>query len=137
MFFAWYSGNQYERFMMLNRMTGPYWPAYWALLFCNFATPQLLWFRRIRISSWPLWIITIVIGWGMWLERYVIVATSLTRDFMPSAWGTYHGTFWDFATFFGTIGFFAFCMGLFIRYLPMIAVHEVRVTHYKAVSKGH
>jgi len=136
-FFAWYSGNQYERFMMLNRMTGPYWPAYWMLLFCNFLTPQLLWFKKIRISNWPLWIITIVIGVGMWLERYVIVVTSLTRDFLPSSWGTYHGTLWDWGTYLGTLGFFTFCMGLFIRFLPMIAVHEVRVTHHKAVGKGH
>jgi molybdopterin-containing oxidoreductase family membrane subunit len=137
-FFAWYSGNDYERFMMWNRMFGDYWPAYWALIFCNFLVPQLLWSAKIRVSEWPLWIITIVIGIGMWLERYVIVVTSLTREpFAPGMWGTYHGTIWDWGTYIGTLGFFTFCMALFIRFLPMIAVHEVRVTHHKATGHAH
>ncbi|MEK7794265.1 MAG: NrfD/PsrC family molybdoenzyme membrane anchor subunit [Candidatus Hydrogenedentota bacterium] len=135
--FSWYSGSQYERFMMFNRMTGPYWPAYWALLLCNVAVPQLLWIKWFRITPIPLFVICMFINVGMWLERYVIVVTSLTRDFMPSAWGTYHGTFWDIATFVGTLCFFAFCMSLFIRFMPMIAIHEIRVLHHKQTGRAH
>ena len=130
-FFAWYTGNQYEQFMMWNRMTGPYWPAYWGLILTNILVPQLLWIKYFRQSAIPLFIICQFINVGMWLERYVIVTTSLTRDFMPSAWGTYHGTLWDWTTFIGTLGLFAFLMCLFIRFMPMIAIHEVRVVHYK------
>jgi molybdopterin-containing oxidoreductase family membrane subunit len=136
-FFAWYTAEEYEQFMMFNRMTGPYAPAYWMLIFCNFVTPQLLWFKKIRTSTWPLWLITLVIGVGMWLERYVIVVTSLTRDFLPSSWGTYHGTIWDWGLYLGTLGFFATCMALFIRFLPMLAIHEVRVTQHKLTGHGH
>ena len=116
---------------MWNRATGPYWPAYWALIFCNGLAPQTLWFKWARTNWIFLFVIANIVSVGMWLERYIIVVTSLTRDFMPSAWGTYHGTFWDWSTFIGTLGFFAFCMCLFIRYLPMIAIHEIRVTHHE------
>ena len=136
-FFSWYSGGQYERFMMLNRMTGPYAPAYWALLVCNFAVPQLLWFRYVRTHSWPLFGVCMFVNVGMWLERYVIIATSLTRDYIPAAWGTYHGTIWDWGIYLGTLGFFTVCMCMFIRFMPMIAVHEIRVTHHQTTSKRH
>ena len=136
-FFAWYSGAEFERFMMLNRMTGPYAPAYWALLVCNFVAPQFLWFRKFRTNSYLLFGVCMFVNVGMWLERYVIIATSLTRDFMPAAWGTYHGTIWDWGIYAGTLGFFTVCMCLFIRFLPMIAVHEIRVTHHKDTSKHH
>jgi Ni/Fe-hydrogenase subunit HybB-like protein len=137
LFFAYYSANMYETQMMDHRSMGDYAPAYWALIFCNVLTPQLLWFRSIRLSTWPLFIITLIVGVGMWLERYVIVVTTLTREFMPSSWGTYHGTIWDWATYLGTLGLFAFLMCLFIRFLPMIAVHEVRVSHHKTTGHHH
>ncbi len=137
LFFAYYTGNQYEAFMMLNRWTGPIAPSYWALIFCNILTPQLLWLKRVRSNIPVLWGITIIIGIGMWLERYVIIITSLTRDFMPSAWGTYHGTPWDWGIYLGTLGFFTFCMCLFVRFLPVLAIHEVRVSQHKITGHGH
>lgn len=137
LFFSFYTGSKYEAFMMYNRMWGPYAPAYWALILCNIITPQLLWIKKVRANVYILWTITIVIGIGMWLERYVIIITSLTRDFMPSAWGTYHGTPWDWGIYLGTLGFFVTCMCLFVRFLPVLAVHEVRVSQHKISGRGH
>ena len=126
LFFAWYSANTYERFMARNRVFGPY-SAYWfALIFCNGLTPQLLWFRRIRTSPLWLFLISLVVSVGMWLERFVIVVTSLTRDFLPSSWGLYKGTIWDWATFIGTLGLFSTLFFLFIRILPAISIFEMR-----------
>ena len=125
-FFGWYSGNQYERFMIWNRMHGPYAPYYWALIFCNGLTPQFLWFKKIRGNLLLLWLIAIVVSIGMWLERFVIVVTSLHRDFLPSSWGMYQPSQWDWAMFIGTIGFFFALLFLFIRFLPMISIFEMR-----------
>ena len=88
--------------------------------------PQLLWFRSVRPSVPLLWIISIIVNIGMWLERYVIVVTSLSRDFLPSAWAMYHGTFWDYATFYGSLGLFFALLFLFIRFLPVISIAEMR-----------
>jgi molybdopterin-containing oxidoreductase family membrane subunit len=125
-FFGWYSGNQYERFMIWNRMHGPYAGYYWALIFCNGFTPQFLWFKKIRSNLLLLWLIAIVVSIGMWLERFVIVVTSLHRDFLPSSWGMYQPSQWDWAMFVGTIGFFFALLFLFIRFLPMISIFEMR-----------
>src|SRR6266478_300444 len=125
-FFGWYSGNQYERFMIWNRMHGPYAPYYWALILCNGLTPQLLWIKKIRSKLLVLWLISLVVSIGMWLERFVIVVTSLHRDFLPSSWGFYKPTQWDWAMFIGTIGFFFALLFLFIRFLPMISIFEMR-----------
>ena len=125
-FFAWYSGNPYEGYMILNRMKGPYAPMYWSLLLCNLAAPQLLWFKRVRSSPPMLFVISLIVSIGMWIERYVIVVTSLHRDFLPSSWGMYSGTIWDWSTFVGTIGLFLALMFLFIRFLPMISIFEMR-----------
>ncbi len=125
-FMAWYSGNQYERFMYWNRMTGPYGWSYAMLIACNIAIPQLLWSRRIRMNVFWVWMLALVVNVGMWLERFVIVITSLHRDFMPSAWGMYYPTKWDWATFIGTIGFFLTAMWMFVRFLPSISIFEVR-----------
>ena len=125
-FFGWYSANQYERFMIWNRMTGPYWPFYWALILCNIITPQFLWVRRIRHSTAALFIISIIVSIGMWLERFVIVVTSLHRDFLPSSWGMYWPTIWDWGMFIGTIGLFFTLLFLFIRFLPVISIFEMR-----------
>jgi molybdopterin-containing oxidoreductase family membrane subunit len=125
-FFGWYSGNQYEHFAIWNRMHGPYAPYYWALIFCNGFTPQFLWFRKIRSNLLLLWVISVVVSIGMWLERFVIVVTSLHRDFLPSSWGMYQPSQWDWAMFIGTIGFFFALLFLFIRFLPMISIFEMR-----------
>ena len=125
-FMAWYSGNTYERFMLWNRAFGPYGWTYWVLMLCNLITPQLMWFKRFRTSAAWLFGVSLVVGVGMWLERFVIVVTSLTRDFLPSSWGMYSPTFWDWATFLGTIGLFLTLFFLFIRLLPAISIFEMR-----------
>jgi Ni/Fe-hydrogenase subunit HybB-like protein len=125
-FFGWYSGNHYERFMIWNRMHGPYAAYYWTLIFCNGFTPQFLWFKKIRSNLLLLWLISVVVSIGMWLERFVIVVTSLHRDFLPSSWGMYKPSQWDWAMFIGTIGFFFALLFLFIRFLPMISIFEMR-----------
>jgi molybdopterin-containing oxidoreductase family membrane subunit len=125
-FFAWYSANPFESYMISNRMTGPYAPMYWVLIFCNIVVPQLLWFPRVRTSVLVLFVIALIVNVGMWLERYIIVVTSLHRDFLPSAWDVYAGTIWDWATFLGTIGLFLALLFLFIRVLPMISIYEMR-----------
>ena len=125
-FFAWYSANPNEAYMMSNRATGPYAPMYWLLLICNGLVPQLLWSPRLRASVPLLFVISLAVSLGMWLERYIIVVTSLHRDFLPSSWGMYSGTIWDWATFIGTIGLFLSLLFLFIRVLPMISIFEMR-----------
>jgi Ni/Fe-hydrogenase subunit HybB-like protein len=125
-FSAYYSGNQFERFMILNRMGGPYASMYWLLIACNIVTPQFLWFRRVRANVGALFTIAMVVNLGMWLERFVIVVTSLSRDFMSSAWGMYYPTRWDFAVFFGSMGLFLMLLFLFIRFLPLISIFEMR-----------
>jgi len=125
-FTAWYSGNLYERFMMLNRMFGPYGIMYWVLILFNIVVPQALWSLRVRTNVPALFIIAICVNIGMWLERYVIVVVSLSRDFMPSAWGMYSGTVWDYAILTGSLGLFVCLVFLFIRVLPMISIFEMR-----------
>ena len=125
-YMAWYSAATYEGFMMQNRMFGPYGTYYWSLILCNILVPQLLWIKKVRLSTMWLFVISMFINVGMWLERFIIVVTSLHRDFMPSSWDMYHPTIWDWATFIGTIGFFLFCFTLFVRGLPLIAIHEIR-----------
>jgi Ni/Fe-hydrogenase subunit HybB-like protein len=125
-FIAWYSGDRYEGFVPINRMTGPYALEYWALIFCNIATPQALWFKRVRTSVPALFVISIIVNIGMWLERFVIIVTSLHRDFLPSSWGMYAPTFWDWSTLIGTIGLFLALLFLFLRFLPMISIFEMR-----------
>jgi molybdopterin-containing oxidoreductase family membrane subunit len=135
-FFGWFSANKYESFMILNRMTGPYAPTYWSLIFCNIITPQFLWFKKIRSNVAILFVISLIVNVGMWLERFVIVITSLHRDFLPSSWGLYHPTVWDWATYIGTIGLFITLLFLFIRVLPMISIFEVRALLPQAKVKA-
>ena len=125
-FMAWYSGSPYESYVMHNREGGYYAPYYWALMLANVATPQLLWFRKVRASAAGLFVIALVVNVGMWLERFIIVVTSLQRDFMPSAWHVFVPTFWDWATFVGSIGLFLTLLFLFVRFLPMISIFEMR-----------
>src|SRR5438552_3075457 len=125
-FMSWYSADQYERYMTLNRWTGPYGPAYWALILVNIIVPQALWFMRVRSNVPLLFLVELAVNIGMWLARFVIVITSLHRDFMPSSWGMFLPTFWDWSTFIGTIGLFLALLFLFIRFLPMISIFEMR-----------
>lgn len=125
-FMAWYSGDVFERYMMVNRAFGPYGWAFWALMLFNVLIPQLLWAKRVRNNVVALFFVALSVNLGMWLERFVIVITSLHRDFVPSSWGMYFPTRWDWATFFGSIGLFLTLLFLFIRFLPMISISEVR-----------
>ncbi len=136
-FIAWYSGNPYESFMIMNRLQGPYAPQYWALLICNVAIPQLMWLRRVRENVIALFVISIIVNVGMWLERFIIIVTSLHRDFLPSSWGMYAPTAWDWGTFIGSIGFFLTLLFLFIRVLPMISIFEMRTILPEAEAAHH
>jgi Ni/Fe-hydrogenase subunit HybB-like protein len=125
-FIAWCSGNQAEWYMTVNRALGPYAPLYWLMIFCNVVAAQLLWSRRVRTHIVWLFIISLIVNVGMWLERFVIVVTSLHRDYIPAAWGMYYPTFWDWSTYVGTIGLFFSLLFLFIRVLPIISIFEMR-----------
>jgi Ni/Fe-hydrogenase subunit HybB-like protein len=136
-FYAWYSANLYEQFMIYNRAWhGPYAWTYWLLIFCNGLTPQTLWFKRLRTNTTWLFIMALIVSVGMWLERFVIVVTSLHRDFLPSSWDMYYPTFWDYSTFFGTVGLFILLFFLFVRVLPMISIFEMRTMVPEAEVKG-
>ena len=126
LFFAWYSGAQAELFMVKNRLFGDAAPAFWLLILFNVIIPQALWSRRVRSSTVLLFVVAMSVNIGMWLERYVIVVTSLQQDYMPSAWGTYEPTVWDWTTYLGTVGLFFTLLFLFIRFLPLISIFEVR-----------
>jgi molybdopterin-containing oxidoreductase family membrane subunit len=125
-FIAWYSGNPYETFAFINRAFGPYWWAYWIMVSCNVITPQLVWFKSIRRSPTALFILSIFVNIGMWFERFVITVTSLSRDFLPSSWDYYTATIWDAGMLIGSFGLFFTLFCLFIRYLPMIAIAEIK-----------
>jgi len=137
-FMAFYSGNTYDRYMIMNRMTGPYAPVYWLLILCNIVIPLgTLWSSKIRRNVAALFVISLIVQTGMWLERFIIVVTSLHRDFLPSSWGMYYPTRWDWATYLGTIGLFFTLFLLFIRYLPMISIFEMRgLAHELEEKKG-
>ncbi len=126
-FSTWYSAVEFERFMISNRMFGPYGWSFWALIFCNGLVPQLMWFKSMRRNVVVVFIVSIFVGIGMWLERFVIVATSLTRDFLVSSWGYYTPTFWDWSLYIGTIGLFLALIFLFIRFVPIINIFEMQM----------
>ena len=126
-FIALYSGSTYERFMIHNRWFGPYAWAYWSLILLNILTPQVLWWPKIRQSTSWLFAISLVVLVGMWLERFVIIVTSLSRDYLPSSWGHYVPTRWDWATYLGTIGLFTAAIFVFIRIVPAISIFEMRM----------
>ncbi len=125
-FMAWYSADTFEQYMMANRMFGPYAHVYWIVIGCNVVVTQSLWFPAVRRNLKVLWVVAILVNVGMWSERYMIVVTSLSRDFLPSSWGSYAGTFWDWSFFLGTLGFFLALVFLFVRFLPMISMAEMR-----------
>ena len=125
-FLAGYSGNKFDMFLVDQRLHGPYRYYYFALILCNILTPQLLWSQKMRNNVAVLFVMSLVINLGMWLERFVIVVISLTRDFVPGAWGRYQATFWDYSTFIGTMGLFVSLLFLFVRGLPAISIAEMR-----------
>jgi Ni/Fe-hydrogenase subunit HybB-like protein len=126
LFMAWYSGVQYERFVFLNRATGPYWWAYAIMMSCNILVPQLLWIKKFRRSMVVTFIISIFINIGMWFERFVIIVTSLHRDYLPSSWTMYKPTIVEVMIFAGTFGIFFMGFFLFIRFFPVIAISEIK-----------
>src|SRR5271166_3243974 len=127
-FMAWYSASHWEFFMMWNRMFGPMGWSYWVLITCNLAIPlTTLWVRKLRTNIPFMFALSIIVNTGMWFERFVIIVTSLYRDFLPSSWGTYRATKWDYFTFVGTLGLFTFLFVLFVRVLPMIPMNEIRM----------
>jgi Ni/Fe-hydrogenase subunit HybB-like protein len=125
-FMAFYSGDEFDIAVTLNRFAGPYAPVYWSVILCNTLIPQALWWAPIRASPWSLFAIAIVVNVGMWLERFLIIVSSLNRDFLPSAWGLFKPTFWDLATLAGSVGAFALLFLVFLRILPAISISEMR-----------
>ncbi len=125
-FMAWYGGNPYERFAFINRAFGPYAWAYWTMIACNVITPQLFWFKKFRTTPWIMFVVSIFANIGMWFERFVIVVTSLSRDFLPSSWAYFTPTWVDIGMFVGSFGLFFTLFLLFIRFMPMVAIAEVK-----------
>jgi molybdopterin-containing oxidoreductase family membrane subunit len=126
MFISWYSGVEYEHFALMNRVTGPYWWAYWIMMTCNVISPQLLWIKKLRTNLVFTFLLSIVINIGMWFERFVIIVTSLHRDYLPSSWTMYKPTIVEIGLFLGTLGFFFTAFFIFIRVFPVIAISEVK-----------
>jgi molybdopterin-containing oxidoreductase family membrane subunit len=137
-FMAWYSGSIYELALLDTRFSGPYSPFYWSLIFFNVLVTQSLWLARVRSNTIILFFVAMSVNIGMWLERFVIIVMSLTRDFLPSSWDMYYPTVWDFSTFIGTLGLFATLLFLFIRFVPMISIFEMRTMVPEAkLEEGH
>jgi Ni/Fe-hydrogenase subunit HybB-like protein len=126
LFIAWYSGVEYEQYAFLNRATGPYWWAYWAMMSCNVITPQVFWFRKVRRSIWFTFVISIFVNIGMWFERFVIIVTSLHRDYLPSSWIMFYPSWVDIGIFIGTLGIFGTLFLLYARTFPVLPIAEVK-----------
>jgi len=133
MFVAWYSGAMFEQFAFVNRAFGNFAWAYWTMIFCNVMSPQVFWFKAMRTNVWVIWVVGIIVNVGMWFERFVIICTSLTRDFLPANWGAFIPSLVDYATLAGSFGLFFTLFLLFCRYLPMVAMAEVKAF----IPEGH
>ena len=137
-FIAWYSGNSYERFAFWNRVFGPYWWYWWVgMLFCNVLSPQLFWFRWCRYNVYVVYFVCMCVNAGMWFERFIIIVGGLHRDFIPSSWGLFIPTWVDIWTYIGTLGIFTSLFLLFVRFLPMIAMSEVKIVLPEADVHAH
>ncbi|MEZ6081104.1 MAG: NrfD/PsrC family molybdoenzyme membrane anchor subunit [Pirellulaceae bacterium] len=136
-FMAWYSQNPYEFFTFWNRAFGPYWWAYWIMFSCNVITPQLFWFRVFRTNTVIMWVVTIFVNIGMWFERFVICCTSLSRDFLPSSWGYFSPTWVDIGMLVGSFGLFTTLFLMFCRFLPIIAISEIKWTMSQHAHSEH
>jgi molybdopterin-containing oxidoreductase family membrane subunit len=143
LFMAWYSQSPYEGYAFQNRILGPYWWAYAFMMFCNVISPQIFWWSKMRTNLWATMFVALCVDAGMWFERFVIIVTSLHRDFLPSSWAMYYPTWVDIMTFAGTFGLFMTLFLLFCRFLPMIAVAEIKtvlhhqIEHSKHHQNGH
>jgi molybdopterin-containing oxidoreductase family membrane subunit len=126
LFMAWYSGNRFEQFTFMNRMLGPYAWAYWTMFACNVLAPQLFWIRKVRTTPWMMVVVCVAVNIGMWFERFVITVISLSRDFLPSSWGYFKPTAIDVLMLLGSFGLFLTLFLLFCRFLPMVAISEVK-----------
>jgi len=135
-FMAWYSGSEWEGFVFRNRAFGPYSWAYFTMFICNVIVPQFFWFKKLRRSPWVLFIVAALVNVGMWFERYVIVITSMHRDFLPSSWGMFEMTFFDWSILLGSFGLFFTLFLLFVRLLPVIAISEVKGVMDPNVARG-
>jgi molybdopterin-containing oxidoreductase family membrane subunit len=143
-FIAWYGGSPYELYAFKNRAFGPYWWSYWAMISCNVISPHFFWFKKLRTSVLFVWIVSIFVNIGMWFERFVIIVTSLHRDYLPSSWGYFTPSWVDVMTFVGSFGLFMTLFLLFIRFLPALAISEVKAVtpqadphHPLGGAKGH
>ncbi len=136
-FTAWYSGNQFERFVFLNRALGPYAFAYWTMVSCNVLFPQLFWFKKIRTNIPAMFVIGVLVNVGMWFERYVIIVTTLSRDFLPSSWGHFSPTIFDFGILLLGFGLFFTLVLLFVRFLPSVAMAEMKAVLHNAQPSHH
>src|SRR5262249_34589519 len=125
-FIAWYSGNPFEKFTFVSRAFGPFWWAYFLMVGNNVLVPQFFWSKWVKNNNYLIWVLCICINIGMWFERFVIIATSLARSFLPSAWSYYHPTRYDVGVFVGTIGMFLMFFLLFFRFAPVVAISEVK-----------
>lgn len=125
-FMAWFGGDIYEKYQAVHEVLGPYSDAFWIATVCNMLVIQFLWFKRVRRSPLALFCIATLVNVGMWAERYLNIVGSLHRDFLPSSWGMYHGTFWDWSTYIGTMGLFLTLLFLFVRFVPIVSMSEVR-----------
>jgi molybdopterin-containing oxidoreductase family membrane subunit len=135
-FIAWFSAVDGERFAFYNRITGPYAWAAWSMILCNVVSPLPLWWKSVRMNITFVFIITIFVNIGMWFERFVIIAISLHRDFLPSSWDYFHPTYVDICTFLGSIGLFLTLYLMFIKFVPMIAIAEVKGAIAQDIEKG-
>ena len=136
-FIAWYSGELYEKFAFVNRAFGQYYWAYWIMVSCNVISPQLFWVKRFRTNIWIMFTVSIFVNIGMWFERFVIIVTSLAQDFLPGSWGYFSPTWVDIMTFVGTFGLFMTLFLLFIRYLPVLAIAEIKAVMPEADPHAH
>ncbi|MDT3669169.1 MAG: NrfD/PsrC family molybdoenzyme membrane anchor subunit [Aromatoleum sp.] len=135
-FTGFYSADEFDVSITIERWSGAYAPVYWSMLACNVALPQLLWWRRVRRSVPALFVISLLVNVGMWMERFLIVVSSLHRDFMPSAWGMFYPTFWDWVFLFGSIAFFVWLFLVFLRLLPAISIAEMRLLVDESATEG-
>jgi molybdopterin-containing oxidoreductase family membrane subunit len=125
-FMNWYSGDRYNWSQSLIRVVGPFAPPYWLMIVCNVLVPQVLWSRRLRTHPVALWVVGLIGIVGMWIDRYLLVVSSQTRDFLPSSWGPYAPTVWDWALFAGSVGLFLALGFLYLRLIPVMPVYEMR-----------
>jgi Ni/Fe-hydrogenase subunit HybB-like protein len=142
-FIAWYGQNPYESFTFVNRAFGPYSWAYWTMMSCNVFSPQIFWFKKARTTPWILFVVSIFVNIGMWFERFVITVTSLANDFLPSSWGYFSPTIWDVGCLVGSFGLFFTLYSLFVRFLPQVAIAEVKAVmpeadpHWEGYEGAH